>query len=202
MITGPIIRIRPDALHINDPSFMDQLYSRSGKREKYETILNVMASPNAIIGTKDHELHRRRRAVLNPYFSKQNIRRLQPVIHETLLNLLGRMENWARVGMPANIHLAYKASTKDIIQAYAFGEGQKCLEMEDMNMNLFAVMEPSPINHLGTHFHWFSKLMLSLPPNVIVKMTPRIAVFVDYIMVSRMLHWRCKLMEIDYDGTD
>jgi hypothetical protein len=96
------------------------------------------------------------------------------------------MENWARLGQPVDIDLAYKTSTKDIIQAYAFGEGQKCLEMEDMNMDFFAVMRPNRLNHLGTHFYCFFQLMQSLPPKVIVKMIPLIAVFVEYIMVCRV----------------
>jgi len=35
MTQGPIIRISPNELHIDDPEFFDQLYLRSGRRDKY-----------------------------------------------------------------------------------------------------------------------------------------------------------------------
>ena len=147
---GPIVRVRPDALHINDPNFIDKLYSQSPKqrRERYWTVLQNIQAPGSILATKDHDLHRRRRAVLNPYFSQQNVRRLEPVVNQTLANLLHRMNGWASSGAPIHMNVPIRAATNDIIQAYAFGEGKKYLEMEDCrlhpgrpnNTNLWKVM--------------------------------------------------------------
>lgn len=41
--------------------------------------------------TMSHGLHRKKRAALNPYFSKANVPRLEPVKQKVLANLLRRL---------------------------------------------------------------------------------------------------------------
>ncbi|KAM5357937.1 hypothetical protein ACJZ2D_015753 [Fusarium nematophilum] len=181
---GPIVRTRPDSLHVNDPAFIDKLYSQSPKhrRERYRTFLQTLQADGSILATKDHDLHRRRRAVLNPYFSSQNVRRLSPVINETLSNLLRRMEGWSKDGRPVTLNRAYRAATKDVIQSYAFGEGEKCLDMEDCNAAFFDVITPQRICHLGTHVFWLAKLMANLPPALMTAILPRVGVFASFVV--------------------
>ncbi|KAI8633691.1 cytochrome P450 [Xylariaceae sp. FL1651] len=176
---GPVVRLRPDALHVNDPSFVDKLYSQSPKhrRERYWTVTQNIQAPGSMIASQDHDLHRSRRAVLNPYFSLQNVRRLEPVLNDTLANLLRRMEGWARQGGPVHITRAFRAATKDVIHAYAFGEGQKCLEMEDCNAGFFDVLTPQRVCHLGTYMYWLAKIMVNLPPKLMIAVVPRVGIF-------------------------
>ena len=128
-------------------------------------------------------MHRRRRAVLNPFFSQGNVRRLEPVINDTLTNLLRRMDGWAQQGVPVGFNNPLRAATKDIIEAYAFGEGgAKYLDMEDCNKAFFDVAAvPRPITHLGTHFIWLSVFFRQVPPALMKKMIPRVGIFVTYM---------------------
>ncbi|WPH01289.1 Cytochrome P450 monooxygenase astB [Acrodontium crateriforme] len=180
---GPVVRTRPDAVHISDPLFIDKIYSQSPKqrRERAHTILNMLQSPGSILATKDHDLHRRRRAVINPYFSQQNVRRLEPVINTTLANLFRRMDGWAKDGHPVHMNKVFRAATKDVIQAYALGDGQRCLDEEDCNAAFFDVMTPQRIIHLGTHVYWLAKLLASLPPEIMSRLIPRVAVFMRFM---------------------
>ncbi|KAI1402050.1 cytochrome P450 [Hypoxylon fuscum] len=180
---GPIVRIRPDVVHINDPAFIEKLYSQSPKhrRERYWTILQTLQADGSILATKDHDLHRKRRAVLNPYFSQQNVRRLEPVINDTLANLFYRMDGWAKAETPVRMNVALRAATKDIIQAYAFGEGDKCLDKEDCNTAFFDIMAPNPIAHLGTHFFWLATLMSNMPPKIMTALIPKVGVFISFV---------------------
>jgi hypothetical protein len=148
MCVGPIVRVRPDALHCNDPNFIDEWYSQSPKkrRERYKTVTQGMQAPGSMIATEDHDLHRKRRAVLNPYFSQQNVRRLEPIINDTLASMLHRMDGWAKTGVPTHMNVPFRAATQDIIQAYCFGAvGQKCLDMEDCNEAFFEVLVPQRV---------------------------------------------------------
>lgn len=181
---GPIVRVRPDTVHVNDPAFIEQLYSQSPKlrRERYKTVLNMLQSQGSILGTADHDMHRRRRAVLNPFFSQGNVRRLEPIINDTLFNLFRRMDGWAREGRPVGFNDPLRAATKDIIEAYAFGDGgPKYLDMEDCNKAFFDVVGPQPISHLATHAVWITKLMQSLPPAVMMRLIPRITTFAEFV---------------------
>ena len=184
---GPIVRIRPDVLHVNDPNFIDTLYSQSPKqrRERYRTILQTLQADGSMLATKDHDLHRRRRAALNPYFSQQSVRKLEPIINDTLASLWRRMDGWARAGAPVEMNIAFRAATKDIIQRYALGDGsEKCLEMEDCNESFFAPMKPHPVVHLGTHVFWLAYVMANLPPAIMIALVPRVGVFARFMQVS------------------
>lgn len=77
---GPIVRITPTELHIEDPDYYEQLYSRSGRRDRYDYFLGRSGYASDAFSTSDHYLHRLRRAALNPMFSKKQIAEFQPVI--------------------------------------------------------------------------------------------------------------------------
>jgi hypothetical protein len=113
----------------------------------------------------------------------QNVRRLEPVIQQTLLNLFSRMEKWARMGVPAPMHTAFKATTQDIISEYAFGEGEKCLDMDDLNVEFFDSIAAVWTNHLGTYVPAIIEIMTVLPPALITMIMPRIVFFVRFMQV-------------------
>lgn len=105
---GPIIRINPYELHVETPSFYEELYAGSGKkRDKYQWWTKWVASDSSAWGSVDHAMHRMRRGVINPFFSKQSVRRLQPVIQERVDMLLSRIGEFKNSGKPLTISLAY-----------------------------------------------------------------------------------------------
>ena len=183
---GPIVRISPNVLHVNDPSFVDILYAAQSplqKRERGQTTLNFFQEHLSVLPTRDHDLHRRRRAILSRFFSQQRVRQLAPVIESTLSNLSQRLESWGSTDKPFPINAAYKAATKDVIQAYALGEGDKCLLKKDFNSAFFEVMAASRLSHIGVHFHWIPALMTKLPPSVITAMSPHVLAFIYFLEV-------------------
>jgi hypothetical protein len=72
---GPVVRIMPDVLHVNNPSFVDILYAQSPsqRRERGQTVLNMFTEHLSVLPTRDHDLHRRRRAILSRFFSQQGV---------------------------------------------------------------------------------------------------------------------------------
>ncbi|KAH8779103.1 hypothetical protein F5882DRAFT_297678, partial [Hyaloscypha sp. PMI_1271] len=78
-------------------------------------------SPRAAIGTVPHDLHRSRRAPMNPYFSKQSIQRLKTILQRTLKKVLGRLAQNVESGEPMGMQLLYAATTIDIMSDYCFG---------------------------------------------------------------------------------
>ncbi|KAG0645178.1 Cytochrome P450 monooxygenase [Hyphodiscus hymeniophilus] len=117
---GPVIRISPHAIHVNDPEFYDVYSGRAGeKRNKYGWALSHFGTPLGTVSTVDHAHHRLRRAPVAPFFSKTNVRKLDYVLHENLRKLMMRLKEWEKSGEPLNLLNAYKSLTSDIITTYA-----------------------------------------------------------------------------------
>lgn len=51
-LAGPIVRINPYELHINDPEYYDEVYSGgSKKRDKYEWAARLFGNSGSMLGT-------------------------------------------------------------------------------------------------------------------------------------------------------
>jgi cytochrome P450 len=109
---GPVIRINPYELHVNDPEFMDTLYTgHSRRRDKWTFYTGVLGTPGAAMNTNSHDLHRTRRSAMNPFFSKTSIRKLQPLVDGKVDLLLGRLEAVRQEGAVVNVNHAASAFT-------------------------------------------------------------------------------------------
>ena len=69
------------------------------------------------------------------------------------------------------------------LQSYALGESAKFLLMEDCNASFFDVLTPQRICHLGTHVYWLAVLMANMPPAIMIRVIPRVAVFARFMEV-------------------
>ena len=136
------------------------------------------------MGTQDHDLHKRRRAVLNPFFSMQSIRRLEPIMHDVLTTFFVRMDRWARTSTPAPMFMAFRATTKDIIQAYCFGDGKRSLEAEDLDVDFFSAISPSVLSHVGGYAYYLMLCIQSLPLWMILRLMPKVHTFVCFLEVN------------------
>lgn len=70
---GPIIRINPDELHIQDSYYHETFYSPSRPVRRPPHLGNCFGAQLAAFGSPDHASHRLRRGALNPFFSKRKI---------------------------------------------------------------------------------------------------------------------------------
>ena len=130
---GPIIRINPHELHIDDPDFFDKLNSFQGKWDKDPFTAHQFANPGSSVGTIDNDLHRKRRAAVLPFFSKQKIYALEPVIQSTIDVLCHKMEDYVKNGQPLNLRNAYKCFAADVVAEYCFAESGGLLEKPDFS---------------------------------------------------------------------
>lgn len=108
---GPIIRINPHEVHCSDPDYFGEIYTQTKKRDVWSWAKKGFGIDVSTLTTINHDLHKRRRAALNPLFSKQRIVRLQPVIQEKLDFLLERIWNAGQAGNEVNVKLGVAAFT-------------------------------------------------------------------------------------------
>lgn len=171
---GPIVRISPSIVHINDPEYIDLVFGGPGKkREKGQQTINGLASSPTVLGTANHDLHKSRRGAISSFFSKQNIRRLEPTIIEILQLIFQRLDEHNKTRLPLDLGLLFRAATHDIISNYAFGEGSMSLARPDLNQPYFHAYHQMVVTwHIGCYFPWIGRLMRKLPPAAVTVLMP------------------------------
>ena len=114
---GPIVRISPYEVHISDPDFYDTLYASSStnRKDRWTFYTNGLGLPVSTLGTVEHNLHRRRRAAMSSFFSKQKVAKLQPVVEERARKLADRLAGLAATGEIVPINLAFSAFTNGMV---------------------------------------------------------------------------------------
>ena len=110
---GPIVRISPYEVHICDPEFYDTLYtaSNANKKDRWKWYTAGLGLPESTLATVDQGLHRNRRSAMSPFFSKQKVRKLEPMIQERASTLVLRLREHVKKGEVAAINLAFSAFT-------------------------------------------------------------------------------------------
>ena len=113
--SGPIIRIAPNELHINDVSFLDTIYptSNSHVRDKDWNQTRGLDVGESTSGTISHELHRRRREALSPFFTQKNVVTLEPLIEGKVAQLCGHLDSAIVSKTPVNLYDLYYAVARE-----------------------------------------------------------------------------------------
>ena len=104
------MRITPWEIHVNDVEFLDDIYASSfRRRDKYAYQTRTLPVPLSVGGTIQHDLHRRRREALNPFFSKKSVQSLQPMIAAKVDLLRKRFDDCLNLQLPINLSDVYFA---------------------------------------------------------------------------------------------
>lgn len=139
------MRINPFEVHINDPDFYNEIYAGPSKRrEKWEWSAAMFGTSSSHFSTLNHDLHRRRRAPLNPFFSRASVLRLEPMVREMVEHLCSRLEGFRQTREPVNLRHAFAAVAMDVVTDYAFGTSYQCLDDPS-----FAPMWPEAVDSVS-----------------------------------------------------
>lgn len=175
---GPIIRINPEEVHVGDPEFFPVLYSGSNKRRnKWRFYTKQFGADKSGLATNDHDLHRLRRSAINPFFSVQSVRKLQPVIEERVNALLNRLrcpqlDDQGRI-IPVDIMYAFSAFTNDVINEYAFARSEHLIEDSTWGKDVTDyLLTGSHYGKLIQHIEVFLNLLNVLPEFIAIKLNP------------------------------
>ena len=107
---GPIVRVAPSEIHIADPTFLDEIYAGASRsRYKYEFQLRTLPVPMSMGAARTHDLHRKRREALNPFFSKKSVVNLQSMVQTKVRQLAKVFEEHRKSGTVANLSNIYYA---------------------------------------------------------------------------------------------
>ncbi len=145
------------------------------KRDKYQWLVNLASAQGSGFSTVPHDLHRMRRSVLNPYFSKRNIFQLEPVIMERIEKLSSRLAEAASRQEVVRLDVAFMALTTDTISEYAFGQDTHYLDEPDFcQMWKETIKGGFETGALCRQFPWLVPTMKRLPPAIVAAMNPQV----------------------------
>ncbi|KAK7699939.1 hypothetical protein SLS57_012277 [Botryosphaeria dothidea] len=179
---GPIIRINPWELHVEDPDFYEEIYSSSGRRtEKFPWSAAMFGNDTSMIATVSHEHHRARRAPLNTFFSKQSVYNLEPMIRKAVSTLCSRFEGFRESKEPVILDHAYSALTTDIITEYSFAKSAGmmlkpdfCPEWVELAINI------SEFSLLNKQFPFVLPMLMKTPDWLAKKIDPNTAAQIEF----------------------
>ena len=113
---GPIVRVAPSEIHIADPTFLDEIYAGASRsRDKYEFQLRTLPVPMSMGAARTHDLHRKRREALNPFFSKKSVVTLQSMVQSKVTQLAEVFEGHRKSGTVANLSNIYYAFANEYV---------------------------------------------------------------------------------------
>lgn len=135
-IYGPIVRITPNEVHISgwhEPpaESYDKIYSTNLNTVcKDPNFYSVISVPGSIFTTISNDLHRKRRALLSPFFSGKAILAKEDLVHEKVDKLRRRIQSDIDRSLstdkdttaPTDMYLAFRAISLDIITHLAFND--------------------------------------------------------------------------------
>lgn len=179
---GPVVRCSPGEIHVHDSSFFDTLHPGPGRtRDKWHRANRANGSPGSLASAVSHSLHRARRAVVNPYFSKAAIAQLEHTSIQSKVDLL--CESLRRHTFTEDIidlGAAMTALTLDVISEYCYGDCYDCLHDPDFAPQWKRVMTGGfESTNITKHFIWVLRLMNSLPAWLVTHLDPDMATFIQ-----------------------
>lgn len=128
-----------------------------------------------------------RRAALNPFFSKQKVATLEPLIEKKIDQLSRRLQEFAASANVVSIGSAYSALTMDIITEYAMIKGQDNLQAKDFNREMAeAVRGAAALWQWGKLISWIPWLCEKTPVWVIKQINAPLAQWTAMQQVRKM----------------
>ncbi|KAH6615377.1 cytochrome P450 [Boeremia exigua] len=187
---GPIIRVNPDEISIRDSMFYNELYVTGNQRrsEHYDAFASgIDFEGSSHILTRDHDLHRRRRKPLDPFFSRIGVQRLKSMLEEMVLKLESRIRDYERSHQVIRLDHAFSAFSSDVMCRLCLADGPNeeprsdFLSHPDFSPEWFNCLNTMITSlPLFTGFPWIIQIINLVPIDVILKIIPSGKVFADF----------------------
>ncbi|KAL2881424.1 hypothetical protein SGCOL_002989 [Colletotrichum sp. CLE4] len=169
-IYGPIVRVNPFELHVDDADFYDVIYATNKAYDKMEHFQYRFNVPTATFSTSKSDEHRIRRAAISPFFAKSRLRGRNAQIQELADTICDRLrDEWAGKDKVLDIADMWSCYTADAIMDIVFARPKNFCRYPDFKSPFtLAIRNMSEYAHITLHFGWILSLM-NLFPNKLAK---------------------------------
>lgn len=123
------LRIGPNELHLDDVSLYKVIYGQNTKYLKDPGYYDAFSSHQTMFGQYDPQLHRQRRKLMNPMFSRAGIFKLEGLIHDKYELMERKILRLCKGGSSSiDAYDAFRALTTEIITQFAFSRSAGMIE--------------------------------------------------------------------------
>lgn len=118
-----VLRTAPNELHITDVSAYKTIYSQTNPFPKEPSFYECFHTPHTLFAETDPALHKERRKILNPLFSRAGVAKLEPVILEKVQEMGAKLRRLVTTSTnPIDVSNMVRCVTVDVISEFAFGQ--------------------------------------------------------------------------------
>ncbi|KAF1994524.1 cytochrome P450 [Amniculicola lignicola CBS 123094] len=181
---GPIVRIAPDELHIDDPEYWQEVYcNNSAARpiDKQGKLQDRFGLPDAIFSTPGAEQHRSRRQAMAGYFSKQRLRESQNRVNQLVDRVSQRLSTeYAGHNRVLDVGDMFSCLAVDIVTELCFRRCTNCTESENFKAPLVVtVINNIWLSHWNAHFRFLIAWIERFPNIFIAALIPHVKPILD-----------------------
>ncbi|KAK7043993.1 hypothetical protein VNI00_008161 [Paramarasmius palmivorus] len=170
---GPVVRVTPWELHFINPDAFDEIHiAPKPGYIKDPGFYGTFETSQSVVSLTDPQAASKRRVLLGSYFSRRAVLQLEHVVQRTVDKLTDRLSSYSKTKEPADLYLAYRATTLDIITSYLFAQRFNALESPKFRNPLLVGLDD------GLRAMWLGrylpiKLNNWIPESVLLKIAPK-----------------------------
>jgi len=172
--SGDVVRITPDEVHLTNPNHYEVIYSVGSKYAKVTQFYGALGAGYSTFTAGPNEVHKPRRARLDPLFSRRNVLKLEYLVQARSEKMLEIMTSKFSRNEAMDLHHAFCSISVDVISVsdYAFGESYELLSRDDLGREFFDLTGGiGPTFWIFQQWPGIQACALSLPPRVAKKMS-------------------------------
>jgi hypothetical protein len=179
-----VVRISPNDIHLSDPENYEKIYHIGSKFWKSPNFYGPFGLKTAAVTTLKNDVHRVRRAAINPLFSRKVVLELEGVVQSKVQRLCKRLSETLGVE-PMDLHHGFRAVSVDVITDYAFDKSYNLLNSPSLGAEFFELLRGMvPAFWIFQQFPILQKLSTMLPPWLLARMSSEMTLLLQLQSVS------------------
>jgi cytochrome P450 len=196
-----VVRINPREVSLYDPDNYDKIHHVGSKFSKDPNFYSAFLAPTASVTIASNSLHRMRRSVMAPLFSRKAVIDLQSVVRSKVEKFCSRLEEAIAQDRPFDFHMASRAISVDVATDYAFDSCYDMLSEESFGAAFLHTVYATIFNFwLFTQFPLLRQIAAHLPESI-ATLNSSLAAFVQYKTVC-LLYLLGFCREVDMADTE
>ncbi|KNG84013.1 cytochrome P450 oxidoreductase [Aspergillus nomiae NRRL 13137] len=176
------LRIAPNELHLSDVHQYKVIYSQSKPFLKYPPFYSAFNIDHSLFAETDPALHKERRKILNPLFSRTAVFKMEGVIHTKAGIMMKKIDRLNEKLI--NAYDAFRCLTTEVIMEFAFARSANMLEEEESTFDSWFLRAfDSVASDTWTAHEWplLRKIGSRLPKSLVKIMNKKVVDFLKVI---------------------